>query len=67
MIAAEEFIKRAIARLMDGMEVGARRIFKPLGKKFVRLPALAQLSISLMIAGSTFGLMCTLYSLALGG
>jgi len=64
MIAAEFY---PIARLMDRLEVSARRFFKPLGKTFVRLPAWAQLSISLMIAGVTFGLMYGLYSLTLGG
>ena len=63
MIAAEFY---PVARLMDWLEVRARRLFKPLGKTFVRLPTWAQLSISLMIAGSTFGLMYGFYSLTFG-
>jgi hypothetical protein len=64
MIAAEFY---PIARLMDWLEVRARRIFKPLGKTFVRLPTWAQLSISLTIAVSTFVLVYGVYSLTLGG
>jgi len=62
MIAAEVY---PIARLMDWLEVRARRLFKPLGKTLMRLPAWAQLSISLTIAVSTFGLMYGIYSLIL--
>ena len=64
MIAAEFY---PIARLMDWLEVRARRIFKPLGRIFMRLPAWAQLSISLTIAVSTFAVMYIVYSLTLGG
>src|SRR5215217_4843572 len=64
MIAGEFY---PVARLMDRLEVRARRLFKPLGKTFVRLPAWAQLSISLTIAVSTFALVYRVYSLALGG
>jgi hypothetical protein len=64
MIAAEFY---PIARLMDRLEVRARRLFKPLGKTFVRLPAWAQLSISLTIAVSTFALVYRVYALTLGG
>jgi len=60
MIAAEFY---PIARLMDWLELRARRLFKPLGRIFMRLPAWAQLSLSLTIAVSTFGLMYGLYSL----
>lgn len=55
------------ARLMDWLEVRARRLFGPLGKVFLRLPAWAQLSASLTIALATFACMYGLYSLALGG
>jgi hypothetical protein len=55
-----------VARLMDRLEVEARILFKPLGKKLVRLPAWAQLSASLGIALATFALVYGIYSLALG-
>ena len=54
------------ARLMDWLEVRVRRLFKPLGKVFVRLPAWAQLAISLAIAVSTFALAYGVYSLTFG-
>lgn len=60
MIAGEFY---PVARLMDRLEVRAKRLFKPLGKTFVRLPAWAQLSISLAIAVSTFALVYGVYSL----
>src|SRR5215218_10330750 len=53
MIAAEFY---PIARFMDWLEVRARRLFGPLGKTFLRLPAWARLSVSLTIAVSTFAL-----------
>jgi hypothetical protein len=63
MIAGEFY---PAARLMDRLEVRARKLFKPLGKAFVRLPAWAQLSISLTIAVSTFALVYGMFSLTLG-
>ena len=63
MIAAEFY---AVARLMDRFEVRGRRLLKPLGKTFVRLPAWAQLSISLTIAVSTFAFVYRIFSLTLG-
>src|SRR5215210_1666 len=64
MIAGEFY---PVARLMDWLEVRARRLFEPLGKAFVGLPAWTQLSISLTIAVSTFAFVYRIYSLALGG
>lgn len=64
MIAGEFY---PVARLMDRLEVRARRLFKPLGKIFMRLPAWAQLSISLAIAVSTFALVYGVYSMTIGG
>lgn len=63
MIAGEFY---PAARLMDKLEVKSRRLFKPLGKIFVRLPAWAQLSISLAIAVLTFALVYGTYSLVFG-
>jgi|SRR5215210_959832 len=63
MIAGEVY---PIARLMDWLEVRGRRLFKPLGKIFISLPAWAQLSISLAIAGSTFAFVYSVYSLTFG-
>lgn len=60
---AGEFLPAA--RLMDRLEVRARRLFRPLGKGFVRLPAWAQLSVSVTLALATFALVYGLYSLAL--
>ncbi len=62
MIAGEFY---PIARLMDWLEVRARRLLKPLGKAFMRLPAWTQLSISLTLAVLTFALMYGLYSMTL--
>lgn len=64
MIAGEFY---PAARLMDRLEVRARRLFGPLGRVFVRLPAWVQLSASLTLALATFAFMYGLYSLALGG
>jgi hypothetical protein len=55
-----------VARLMDRLEASARILFKPLGRKLVRLPAWAQLTASLGAALATFALVYGLYSLALG-
>jgi len=59
MIAGELY---PVARLMDWLEVRATRLFAPVGKAFMRLPAWAQLSISLTVAVSTFALVYVLYS-----
>lgn len=64
MIAGESY---PVARLMDQLEVRARKLFKPLGKVLVKLPVWAQLSISLAIALSTFALVYGIYSLIFGG
>ena len=63
MIAGEFY---PVARLMDRLEASARILFKPLGRKLVRLPAWAQLTASLGAALATFALVYGLYSLALG-
>lgn len=63
MIAAEFY---PIARLMDWLEVRARRLLKPLGRKVMRMPSWAQLFISLAIAVWTFALMYGVYSLSFG-
>jgi len=63
MIAGEFY---PVARLMDRLEVRARKLFKPLGRTFLRMPAWAQLSVSLTIAVSTFALVYGIFSLTLG-
>ncbi len=63
IIAGESY---PVAYLMDRLEVRARKLFRPLGKRLVKLPAWAQLSISLAIALITFALMYDLYSSAFG-
>jgi len=67
MIAGEFY---PMARFMDWLEVRVRRLFKPIGKVFMRLPAWAQLSISLTIfltlAVSTFAFVYGVYSLTFG-
>lgn len=63
MIAGEFY---PVARLMDRLEVRVRRLLKPLGKIFMRLPAWVQLSIYLTIGVSTFALMYSVYSLTFG-
>ena len=60
MIAGEFY---PAARLMDRMELGARRTFGPLAKALSRLPAWVQLCLSLAIALATFALVYGLYSL----
>lgn len=64
MIAGEFY---PAARLMDRLEVEARRIFGPSGKVLARLPAWTQLSISLAIALATFSLVYGLFSLVFPG
>ena len=64
MIAGEFY---PAARLMDRLEVGSRRLFRPLVGAFVGLPAWARLCASLAVALATFALVYGLYSLTLGG
>jgi hypothetical protein len=64
MIAGEFY---PAARLMDRLEVGSRRLCRPLVGVFVRLPAWARLCASLAGALAGFALAYGLYSLALGG
>lgn len=64
MIAGEFY---PAARLMDRLEVWARRVLWPLGRRFGVLPAWARLSVSLAIAVATFLLVRGLFSLAFGG
>jgi hypothetical protein len=64
MIAGEFY---PVARAMDRLESEARILFRPLGKKLVRLPAWAQLSASLGVGMATFALVYGLSSLVLGG
>src|SRR5215217_1275691 len=63
MIAGEFY---PVARSMDRLEAEARILFKPLGKKLARLPAWAQLSLSLGIALATFTLVYGFYSVTFG-
>ena len=58
MIAGEVY---PVARLMDRLEPRARMLFKPLGKNLARLPAWAQLSVSLGVGVATFVVMYGLY------
>jgi hypothetical protein len=63
MIAGEFY---PVARFMDWLEVRARVLLGPLVKAFMRLPVWAQLSVSVMIAVSTFAFVYGLYSLSFG-
>ncbi len=63
MIAGESY---PAARLMDRLEVGARRLLGPLAKILAGLPAWMRLAISLAIALATFALVYGIYSLASG-
>ena len=63
MIAGEV---QPVARLMDRLEVAARRLLGPPAKTIGRLPVWAQLCVSLTGALATFALVYGLYSLALG-
>jgi hypothetical protein len=63
MIAGEFY---PVARLMDRLEVRARLFLRPLAKAFVRSPVWAQLSVSVLIAVSSFALVYSLYSLTFG-
>ena len=63
MIAGEFY---PVARLMDRLEVRARVLLGPLAKAFVSSPVWAQLSVSMLIAVSTFALVYGLYSLSFG-
>ena len=64
MIAGEFY---PAARLMDRLEVGSRRLFRPLVGAFVGLPAWARLCASVAGALAGFALAYGLYSLASGG
>lgn len=55
------------AKLMDWLEVRARKLFRPVGRAFRRLSALAQLAISASIALATLALVYGLYQVTLGG
>jgi len=63
MIAGEFY---PVAHLMDRLEVRARVLLEPLAKAFVSSPVWAQLSVSMLIAVSTFALVYGLYSLSFG-
>src|SRR5215208_3233440 len=63
MIAGEFY---PVAHLMDRLEVRARVLLGPLAKAFVSSPVWAQLSVSMLIAVSTFALVYGLYSLSFG-
>jgi len=63
MIAGEFY---PVARLMDRLEVRVRALLGPVGKAFVSMPTWAQLSVSTIIAVSTFALVYGLYSLTFG-
>ena len=64
MVAGEFY---PAARLMDRLEVGSRRLFRPLVGALVGLPAWARLAVSLAGALAGFALAYGLCSLALGG
>ncbi|MBA2377180.1 MAG: hypothetical protein H0V75_13820 [Rubrobacter sp.] len=64
MIAGEFY---PAARLMDWLEVKARRIFRPVGRIFVKLPLWAQLATPFVVAILTFLLMFRIYSMTFGG
>jgi len=64
MIAGEYY---PAARLMDRLEVGSRRLFRPLARAFVGLPAWARLCASVAGALAGFALAYGLYSVAVGG
>lgn len=64
-MVAGEF--KPAARLMDWLEVRARRLFRPVARLFVRLPYWAKLCVSLAIAIATFGLVYGVYRLTFGG
>lgn len=54
------------ARLMDWLEVKARRLFRPVGRAFIRLSAWARLAISASIALLTLALVYGLYQVSFG-
>lgn len=64
MIAGEF---RPAARLMDWLEVRARKLFRPVGKIFARLPLWAQLATPVVVALLTFLLMYRVYAMTFGG
>lgn len=55
------------ARLMDWLEVRSRRLFRPVGRAFSKLPPWAQLAVSACIALATFALVYVVYRSAFGG
>lgn len=55
------------AKLMDWLEVRARKLFRPVGRAFLRLSAWSQLAISSGIAVLTLAMVYGLYQAALGG
>jgi hypothetical protein len=57
---AGEFYPAAV--LMDWLEVRARRVFRPVGRLFMRLPLWAQLATPFVVAVLTFLLMIQVYS-----
>jgi hypothetical protein len=63
MIAGELY---PVARLMDRLEVSARILVGPLGKKLAPLPAWAQLSASMTVSLATFAFIYGLYSTTFG-
>lgn len=64
-MVAGEFLPAA--RLMDWLEVKARKFLVPLGRRFAKLPPWAQLLISVLIAALTFALVFGMYRATLGG
>lgn len=63
IIAGESY---PVARMMDRLELRARKVFGPLGRRFAGLPTWAQLCISLTIALITFALVRDLFSSVFG-
>src|SRR5215212_3071118 len=63
MIAGEFY---PVARLMDRLEVRARKLLGPLGKTFVQMPTWVQLFVSVLISLSTITLLYGFYALSFG-
>lgn len=55
------------ARLMDWLEVRARKLFRPVWRAFLKLPLWAQLATPFVVAVLTFLLMLRIYTAAFGG
>lgn len=64
-MVAGEF--KPAATLMDWLEVRLRRLFRPVGRAFLRLSAWAQLAVSASIAVLTLALMYAIYQSTFGG